>query len=112
MTRVLVDDPDLATRLMAARTSVEVCDASGLILGHFVPQVMEEGAPGHAGTSLHHGPEVDRSGAVVAAGDMLDHRVGGVAGETATPPTETTSASPSVTSFFSPVSTLATKIAR
>ncbi len=44
MTRVLVDDPDLARHLIAARTKVEVCDGSGLVLGHFVPQVMAHGA--------------------------------------------------------------------
>ena len=38
MTRVLVDDPDLARHLLAARAQVEVCDSTGLTLGRFVPQ--------------------------------------------------------------------------
>lgn len=42
MTRVLVDDPDLARHLVAARTKVEVCDGSGLVLGHFVPLVVAQ----------------------------------------------------------------------
>lgn len=44
MTRVLVDDPDLARTLIAARAKVEVCDGSGLVLGVFVPRVIEAGA--------------------------------------------------------------------
>jgi hypothetical protein len=42
MTRVLVDDPDLARHLAAARTKVEICDGSGLVLGYFVPQVLAQ----------------------------------------------------------------------
>lgn len=53
MTRVLVDDPDLARHLVAARTEVEVCDGSGLILGHFVPSVVaEETTPAREGGLL------------------------------------------------------------
>lgn len=44
MTRVLIDDPDLARHLLAARDQVEVCDGSGLVLGLFTPQVLTHDA--------------------------------------------------------------------
>jgi hypothetical protein len=42
MTRLLVDDPALGSKLLRAQTTLELCDASGLVLGRFVPAVVQQ----------------------------------------------------------------------
>jgi hypothetical protein len=44
MTRLLVDDPALGSKLLRAQTTLELCKASGLVLGRFVPVSVEQPA--------------------------------------------------------------------